>query len=397
MLRHNNGAAGVLSEADPGRTDLVGHYEISPLGGQLCPAECDELRPGCGLRRKTHDHLARPAPGAQPGQDVRSGDQLQRHRCARLFQLLVGGHGRAVVGYGRRHDDHVCPVTRRQCRLFHLGRAFHPYDLGPRRWGQRARGDKGDGCPPLDEFGRDGVALLARTAVGNVADRVERLPGPARGHDGRDTGQRAGPVPEHGGEGGDDLVSVRQAPLAVVPTRQSALRRVEYVHAAPAQKGDVVLHGRVLPHLGVHGRADQDGRPGGQQRCRQKVRRDAGAVAAYQPSGSGRHHDGVNAATKGHVRDRRRQVTPAVRTEQRRPGRLGGQGGERQWRDEVGRPLREDGTDQRARVGEPPAHLDGLVSGDTTADTEDHPFAVQWAESAPTGRSHPGATGLNGR
>ncbi len=34
--------------------------------------------------------------------------------------------------------------------------------------------------------------------------------------------------------------------------------RLEDVDAAAAEGGEVLLHGEVLPHLGVHGRADEN-------------------------------------------------------------------------------------------------------------------------------------------
>ena len=78
------------------------------------------------------------------------------------------------------------------------------------------------------------------------------------------------------------------------------------VHAAAAQRGDVVDDGRVLPHLGVHRRADHDRRPRGEQHVGQQVGRQPGGVRAEQPGrGRGDEHQVGRLAEPG-VRDRRR-------------------------------------------------------------------------------------------
>ena len=67
--------------------------------------------------------------------------------------------------------------------------------------------------------------------------------------------------------------------------RPGGPRRVDHVHAAAAQRRQVLLHGRVLPHLGVHGRAHHHRGPGGEQGGGEQVVGDAGGVGADEPGG----------------------------------------------------------------------------------------------------------------
>ena len=76
-----------------------------------------------------------------------------------------------------------------------------------------------------------------------------------------------------------------ESPPARCPTR-----RRHDPDAPTGQGGQVLAHGRVLPHLGVHGGTDQHRGPRGQQGRRQKVVGKPGGVAG-QEMGRGRHHD----------------------------------------------------------------------------------------------------------
>ena len=50
---------------------------------------------------------------------------------------------------------------------------------------------------------------------------------------------------------------IGEATLADVAAGEAARLGVDHVHAAPAQRGEVLLHRRVLPHLGVHRGRDE--------------------------------------------------------------------------------------------------------------------------------------------
>ena len=70
-----------------------------------------------------------------------------------------------------------------------------------------------------------------------------------------------------------------QPARADVAARQTAGRGLDDVDAPAPQRGQVVLRRRVLPHLGVHGRADHDGRTGGEEGGGEEVVGDARGVA----------------------------------------------------------------------------------------------------------------------
>ena len=72
------------------------------------------------------------------------------------------------------------------------------------------------------------------------------------------------------GEGGD-LGRLGQPALAGVGAGEPADGRRQHDGAAAAQRGDVVLGGRVLPHLGVHGRREHHRAARGEQRGGEQV------------------------------------------------------------------------------------------------------------------------------
>ena len=94
----------------------------------------------------------------------------------------------------------------------------------------------------------------------------------------------------------DDVGRLGQPPGPDVAPGQPALARRHHVHPAPAQGGQVLLDGGVLPHLGVHGRAHHHRRPGGEHGGGEQPVGDPGGVAAEE-AGRGRgHHDQVGAS-----------------------------------------------------------------------------------------------------
>ena len=118
---------------------------------------------------------------------------------------------------------------------------------------QRDLGASGDG------FLGQGVALLARRTIGDHAHRVDGLAGTA----GRD--QHPHTVEVLRGQDpldrGDDGVGIGEPPDAGVTTGEAAGLGRHDDHAPLGEHVEVVLHRRVLPHLGVHGRADHHRRP----------------------------------------------------------------------------------------------------------------------------------------
>jgi hypothetical protein len=70
---------------------------------------------------------------------------------------------------------------------------------------------------------------------------------------------------EHRVDGGHDALGCGEAAVPHVAAGEPARFGLDDVHAARPQRGEVVLHRRVLPHLGVHGRAHHHRGPGGEQ------------------------------------------------------------------------------------------------------------------------------------
>ena len=154
-------------------------------------------------------------------------------------------------------------------------------------------------------LGGDRVALLAGAAVGDDAHGVDRLPGAAGGHDDLRAGEVAPPGEDPLG-GGHDVDRVGEPAGADVTAGEAPDGGFDDVHAAPAQGGDVLGDGRVLPHLGVHRRADQHRRPGGEQRVGEQVGGQPGGVGADQLGRGRGDDDQVGVLPEAGVRDRRR-------------------------------------------------------------------------------------------
>ncbi len=163
---------------------------------------------------------------------------------------------------------------------------------------------------------------------------------------------------------GHDALGAGQAPLADVASGQTAGLGLHHHDAASAQRRQVLLDRRVLPHLGVHRRAHDHRRPGRQQGGREQVGRDAGGIGADQAGRGGDDHDQVGALAEPGVRDRIALVPEAGLHRLRGQCRHGGApdevlGSPRHHRDHV-----SAGVDQAA------TDLDRLVGGDAAGDTE---------------------------
>ena len=262
----------------------------------------------------------RRAPRARPGCRG-SGTSSTVERRPGLLQLwLSAATGGPVVRHCGGHHDDVGAERLLRARRQPFRPPFRP--PRPRRPPARPRSlevTSVDLRSPRLQLGRDRVALLARAPVADVAHRVERLARP--------TGADHGLYPTQSGTGLARLgrgrarqrqlcratniaasaatisSGSREATHAEVAARQAPFGRLEHVDASPAQRGDVVLHGRVLPHLGVHRRADEHRGTGGEQGGAQQVGRDPGRVAADQAGRGRRHHDRVGVPAELDVRD----------------------------------------------------------------------------------------------
>ena len=120
--------------------------------------------------------------------------------------------------------------------------------------------DKDDCCALAGALRGERGALLARRAVADEADRVDRLPGASGGDDDPTSGEATTSC-QQGSGGLDDRIGLGEAAGADVSAGERSLDWIEDLDSTGPQHLDVVLGRRVLPHLGVHRRADEDRAP----------------------------------------------------------------------------------------------------------------------------------------
>ena len=198
------------AEGAGGRRHVVGHDPVAALAAALVDGVGDQV---LGLGGEAHDQRGTPGAGLrQGGQDVRVGRKLQRRRLgARLLLDLGAGRPRHLpVGDGGGTDRDVDRAGREAGRQHLVGRVdvdrAHARRIGDRH---RATHQRDLGAEPR-EGRRDGMALLARGMVGDVAHRIDRLARRARRHQRALAGQRL-LRGQHRLDGGHDLRRLRHA------------------------------------------------------------------------------------------------------------------------------------------------------------------------------------------
>ena len=137
--------------------------------------------------------------------------------------------------------------------------------------------------------------------------------------------------------------------------------------APAAERLDIGLGRRVLPHLGVHGRGHQHRAAAGhQQGVAQEVVGLAGGGACQQVGRGGGHHDQLGFVAEADVVDGVHVVEDAV------ADRMPGQRFPRGDADEAGRGLRGDDGDVMAGFSKKPEERRHLVGGYPSPDSEDY-------------------------
>src|SRR6478609_7312067 len=249
---------------DRSPADVVDDEEVAALAGQLGAPEVEHRAGGvAGLGGEAHDDgvLAGPVVGYL-GEDVGVLRQLDGRRgpVVRLLDLGLADRRGPEVGGRRGHHDRVGGGGRADDRLAQLLGRLDAYDVDAGRVGQGHVGaDEGDVGPPRGSGPGEGVALEAGGPVAEEPDRVEVLAGAAGGDDHLATGEVLGGVGaavEQPAHQLVDLVGIRQAALAGVGAGEAADSGLDDDRPPVAEGGDVGLRGRVLPHLGVHGRGE---------------------------------------------------------------------------------------------------------------------------------------------
>ena len=311
------------------------------------------------------------------GEDVGVADQLDAAAGSSpsFFLILRGG----VARPGRKSATAAAITTASasggglEHRLAQLARRCRPDDVDAGRVGQRdVGGDQGD----LGAAGGGGagerVALLARGAVAEEADRVERLAGAAGGDDdvpAGEVGRGRGAAGQHPAADREDLGGLGQPALAGVGAGEPADGGLEDDDAAAAQGGDVGLGGGVLPHLGVHRGREDDRAAGGEQGVGEQVVGEAVGGPGQQVGGGRGDDDEVGLLAEPHVRHLV-DVVPDLGGD-----RLAGQRGPGGRADEVQRGCGGHDADVVAGLGEQAQQLARLVGGDAAARRRGRPAA----------------------
>ncbi len=145
---------------------------------------------------------------------------------------------------------------------------------------------------------------LAITRTASIGSR-----GPSGRDDHRRTGEVAGAEDPLGR--GDDVDRVGEPAGTDVTAGQPSDRRLDDVDASAAQRLEVLDDGRVLPHLGVHRRAQQHRRPRGEQRVGEQVGGEARGVGTDDAGGGRCDDDEVGVLPEPGVRNRGRAVPQA--------------------------------------------------------------------------------------
>ena len=148
---------------------------------------------------------------------------------------------------------------------------------------------------------------------------------------------------------------------------ERAALRLDDVDAARAQAREVLLNGRVLPHVHVHRRRDQHGRAGREHDGREQVVGDTGRELRDEVRGSGRDQQRIGGVGQANVADLGffGEIEGAARNRMARE-RLQGERG-----DELFGRAREHDPYRRTRLAEETHHLATLVRRDPAADADD--------------------------
>ena len=149
---------------------------------------------------------------------------------------------------------------------------------------------------------RDGVAHLAGGSVGYIANRIKRLSGrPRRHHDAQAfhilfrKKQLAGAFGNH--------CNVFQLSRSAVPAGKMTGNRRDDFNAARPKRLDVLLHGGVFPHAGIHCGRNQNRRARRHHRRRQHVIRNAAGHFAHDVGRRGRNQKQIRAFGQRDVLD----------------------------------------------------------------------------------------------
>lgn len=274
------------------------------------------------------------------------------------------GVGGPEVGHRRRKDGDVGGEIGDDVE--HVLGGFHPMDDDPFGRRELGGGHEVDGGGAAGGFGRHRMAHAARRSVPEVPNRIQRFTGPPGGHQHGPAGER--PV-EQGGDRRQDRLRFGHASHPLVAAGQGSRLGSDHVVSVLLDERHGPTGGGMLPHLGVHRRRHQDGRPRGEEGGREDLVGEPVSEAG-EGGGGGRRHDHHlgPAAEVGMGADRRIREQPGQ-------GMAAGDGSEGGGTDEGGGCLGHDDANLGPLLDEAARQVDGLVGGDSSGHAEHDPAA----------------------
>src|SRR5215210_3755930 len=238
-------------EADVVSGHVVEDDQVGALVGQFLPRALQATLAAVG--GETDQQLSVRAPSSELTQHVGGRLERDRPRGAVLGALLLFRLLGPVVGDGGGHQDHVGVAPRKRLAGHVLGGRRLDYIHSYGRAHREVRRDERDLRPAPSRLGRERGAHAARRAVAEEADRVQRLARPAGGHE-HTTALELLALLEQRGDALEDLLRLAHPPHSDLALGGVALLGTDQLDAAGAQRLDVDLGRRVLPHAWVHRR-----------------------------------------------------------------------------------------------------------------------------------------------
>ena len=320
------------------------------------------------------------------GENVWIGAQLKTHRRARFLDFVIEILCRAIVGHRCHRNEHIRAGQRRENRVAHGKGAcrFNAPHPGGHRQSDRPAHQRYLGAGT--GAGRcEGIAHLARTGVRDTAHRVNRLKRrPGRQHQ-LASGQQSGR--EKSAQRIAQGIGCPHAPRPGFAARLFPLVRVENNDTIARKRREIALSGRVLPHLAIHRRGDQQRTVTRQAQRREQIIGQPAGNTRNEPGACRRNNNGVHPAPE---RDMRHSPFRAPRAifPQRCPDPIPGQSVERQGRHKTRARLSHHHMNLRPHAPERAREFGGLVRSDTAGHAQNNSAPMQTVDDIAIIRHH---------
>ena len=369
----------LAAEGPGGGRHVVGHDPVAALAFALVDCIGHQV---LGLGGKAHHQHGSPGAGLrQGGENVGVGSEVQcRRRRARLLLDLGAGRPRHFPVGDRGGADCDIEGASSKAGGQHLVGRIDVNGAHTRRVGNHNRTThQRDLGAEARERGGDGVALLARRMVGNVANRVDRLARRAARHQRPLAGQglfKGRPASgQYRLDGSDDFRRLRHATKAMLVARHGPIVGSDEDDTALLQRLDIGDRRGMGPHADIHGGCGEHGLVGGQQHRGGEIVGEATRHAGQDVGGGRRHDQQIGVA-------RELDVAHLVLVGQREHVGIDAvfrQRLQRQRRHEFGTRFGEDAAHRRAALAQPADELERLEGRYAARDDQQDSLAVQHA------------------